>query len=137
MLAVQRADPGRPVQLVAGEDVEIAVDVAHVDGQMHRRLAAVDQHRNAARMRKLHHLLDRNDGAEHVRHVGDRDQLRARTEQLLELVDQEVALVVDRRPLDHRALPLAQKMPRHDVGMVLHDREDDLVTLLDHRTAER
>ena len=43
--------PGRPVELVAGEDVEIAADVLHVDVEMHRRLAAVDQHRNAARMR--------------------------------------------------------------------------------------
>ena len=52
-------------------------------------------------------------------------------EQLLEFVDQEIAVVIDRRPFDHGALPLAQEMPRHDVGMVLHDREHDLVALLD------
>ena len=48
-------------------------------------------------------------------------------QQLLELVEQEVAVVVDRRPFDHGALALAQEMPRHDVGVVLHDREHDLV----------
>jgi hypothetical protein len=69
--------------------------------------------------------------------VGDRHHLGARREQLLELVDEEVALVVDRRPFDHRALPLAQEMPRHDVGMVLHDREHDLVARLDALAAER
>jgi hypothetical protein len=31
--------------------------------------------------------------------------------------------------LMHRALALAQEMPGHDVGMVLHDREHDLVAL--------
>ena len=87
-------------------------------------------------MRELHHLLHRHDGAERVRHVGDRDHLGARAEQLLEFVDQEIAVVVDRRPFEHRALPLAQEMPRHDVGVVLHDREHDLVALLQPLAAE-
>ena len=50
---------------------------------------------------------------------------------------QEIALVVDRRPFDDRALALAQEMPRHDVGMVLHDREHDLVARLDALAPER
>ena len=78
VFAVEHADAGRPVELVAGEDVEIAVEVAHVDVEMHRALRAVDQHRNAARVRELHDLLHRHDGAEHVRHVRDRDHLGAR-----------------------------------------------------------
>ncbi len=63
--------------------------------------------------------------------------LGARRQQLLEFVDEEIALVVDRRPFDHRALALAQEMPRHDVGVVLHDREHDLVAGLDALAAER
>ena len=59
------------------------------------------------------------------------------TKKLLEFVDEEMSLVVDRRPFDHRALPFAQKMPRHDVGMVLHDREHDLVARLDALAPER
>ena len=78
-------------------------------------------------MRELHHLLDRHDGAERIRHLRDRDQLGARGQQLLEFVDQEIAFVVDRRPFDHRAMALPEEMPGHDVGMVLHDREHDLV----------
>ncbi len=56
VFAVQHADPGRAVKLVAGEDVEIAIDVAHVDVEMHGALRAVDQHRNAARMRDARRL---------------------------------------------------------------------------------
>ena len=74
-----------------------------------------------------HDFLHRHDRAERVRHVGDRDHLGARGQQLLEFVEQEIAVVVDRRPFDHRAMPLAQEMPGHDVGVVLHDREHDLV----------
>ena len=104
---------------------------------MHRALGAVDQHRNAARMRDPRHLLHRHQRAEHVRHVGDRHHLGARRQQLLEFVDEEMPLVVDRRPFDDGALALAQEMPRHDVGMVLHDREHDLVAGLDALAAER
>ena len=67
----------------------------------------------------------------------DGDQLGARADELLELVDEKMAFVVDRRPFDHRALALAQKMPWHDVGVVLHDREHDLVARLDALAPER
>ena len=74
-----------------------------------------------------HRFLHRHDRAQRIRHVGERDHLGARRQQLFEFVEQEIAVVVDRRPLDHRAMALAQKMPRHDVGVMLHDREHDLV----------
>ena len=57
----------------------------------------------------------------------DRDDLRALGQQRLEFVEQEIAVVIDRRPFDHGALPLAQEMPGHDIGVMLHDREHDLV----------
>ena len=55
---------------------------------------------------------------------------------LLEFVEQEVAVVVDRRPFDHRPAPLAVEVPRHDVRMMLEDGKDDLVALPDHQAAE-
>ena len=121
---------------MAGDGVEVAADVLHVDVEMDGGLGAVEQHRNAARMRAAHHLFHRHQGAEHVRHVGDRDHLGARRQELLEFVDEEIAVVVDGRPFDHRALALAQEVPRHDVGVVLHDREHDLVARPDALAAE-
>ena len=88
-------------------------------------------------MREAHDLLDRHRRAERVRHLRDGDHLRARAEQLLEFVDEEIAVLVDRRPLDHRAVALAQEVPGDDVGVVLHDREHDLVAFLDALLAER
>ena len=102
---------------------------------MHRALRAVDQHGDAAGMRHPHHLLDGDDGAEHVRHMGDGDHLGARGEQRLEFVEQQLAVVGDRRPFQDRALPLLQEIPGHDVGMVLHDGKHDLVALPDMRGA--
>ena len=61
----------------------------------------------------------------------DRDELRPVRQPLLELLDMEHAQIVNWHPDQFRALPLADEMPRHDVGMMLHDRDDDLVALAD------
>ncbi len=127
MLAIERADAGRSVQFVAGNDIKIAIDVADVDIQMNGGLCAVDERRNSPRMRDPNDFLDRHHGAKHVRHLRDRDHLGAVGQQLLEFVDQEIAVVIHRRPFDDRALAFPQKMPWNDVGVVLHDGEHDFV----------
>ena len=68
--------------------------------------------------------------------MGDGDQLGAVGQALLEFLDVEDAVIVDRHPDQLGALPLADEMPRHDVGVVLHDRQHDLVALADVRHAE-
>ena len=128
--------PDGPVGLVAGEDEEVAAEILHVDRQVHGRLAAVDQHRNAALVRDAADLLDRHDRPGDVRHVDDRDHLRPLGQELLEGFEVERAVVVDRRPLDHRAAPFAMEVPGHDVGVVLEDGDDDLVALPDPHAAE-
>ena len=65
----QRSDAGRPEQLVAGEDVEVASDRLHVDAAMHYRLAAVQQGQGADRLRRRDHRRRVEDRAGHVGHV--------------------------------------------------------------------
>ncbi len=56
--------------------------------------------------------------------------------QLLEFLDEEIAVLIDGRPFDHGAAALAVEMPGHDVGVVFEDGEDDLVALVDHQAAK-
>ena len=56
-------------------------------------------------------VLHRRHRAQHVGHVGDGDDLGARRQQLLEILEVEVAVVVDRRPFEHGALALAVEVP--------------------------
>ena len=76
-LAVKHADAGGAVELVAGHDVPVAIDVLDIDRHVDGALAAVDQHRDAALMGDAADLLDRNDRAQRIRHMGDRHQLGA------------------------------------------------------------
>ena len=80
-------------------------------------------------MRDADHFGDRHARAEHIRHMGDGDDLRALRQRALEGLQRERAVIVALDPLDHRALAFAMEMPGHDIGMMLHDRQDDLVVL--------
>ena len=54
-------------------------------------------------------------------------------ERRLEGVDVESALFGDIHPFEHGTLPFPQELPGHDVGMVLHDRQDDFIACADPR----
>ncbi len=73
------------------------------------------------------HLADGDDGAERVRDLGHRDELRARAEQARVLLEDHLAAVGDGHDLERRALLPRQQLPRDDVRVVLERREDDLV----------
>ena len=87
--------------------------------------------RRAVAMRHLDHLPRRRDGAERVRDLRERDEPRARAEQLLVLVEHDLAVVVHRRDAQPGALLGAELLPRHDVGVMLEPGDDDLVVLAD------
>src|SRR5262245_19735197 len=75
----------------------------------------------------LHDLPDRIDCAERVRDVDDRDDARARAEQFLELVEHQLAGVGDGRHAQLGTLLFAQDLPRDDVRVMLHRRDEDLI----------
>ena len=79
-LAVHDADTGRAEDLVPAEHEEVTVDRLHVDRDVRHRLRAVHDDRGAVPMRDGRHLVNRRDGAERVRHVRERRQLRPRRE---------------------------------------------------------
>ena len=77
---------------------------------------------------------DRVDGAEHVGDVGEREDLGALGQQLAErravlAVQVEPTLVGDADPAQRGAGAPRQLLPRHEVGVVLHLGDEDLVAL--------
>ena len=71
--------------------------------------------------------LDRVDGAEGVRDVGDGHHAGARIEQLFVLLHEEFAALVHGNDAQFGVLLFAEHLPGDDVGVVLHRRDDDLV----------
>ena len=88
-------------------------------------------------MRHLHHRLRRCDGAERVRNLREGDELGPAVEELAVLFQQHLAVVIDRHDAQLRALGERKLLPRHDVGVMLEMRDDDLVARTHVLQAER
>ncbi len=123
--------PGRPVGLVTGDGVEVDTELADVDAHLRHRLSAVDQDQGAGLVGHARDLGDRVERSEHVRDVGDGDQLRAAGKRRLELAQQQLAVVVDPDPIDLGAGRFGQLLPGDDVGVVLHLGQHDPVARVD------
>ena len=122
--------PGGPQRLVAGPGVEVGADVVHPHGHLRHGLGGVDQRHGAGGASAVHDLLDRVDRAEHVRHVRDRHELDpALGEHRVELVERELAGLVDAQVAQLGPGLLAEELPGDDVRVVLHVGDEHLVAL--------
>ncbi len=102
---------------------------------VHDALAAVEHQLGAGVVGEFRDLAHRQDGAEHVGNVGDGDQFGLRPDHLGEFSDVDAAVQGHGGNTQHAARQIAQQLPRHDVGMVLHRREHDLVAFLQELAA--
>ena len=93
-------------------------------------LRAVDHHDRAHRVGGVDELRERRDGAERVRHAGDREHLRALGEQRVEVREVERPSSVSGMYRSSAPVACAGELPGHDVRVVLHLGEEDLVARL-------
>ena len=104
---------------------------------MRHRLGPIDHHYGAALMGEADDLRDRVHRAEHVRDVDHRHDPRAIGQQRRVGVEIQFSGVGHRDDPQPRAGLLAEGLPRHDVRVVLHRRDDDLVAPADLRSPVR
>jgi hypothetical protein len=116
---------------VAGEADEVGAQRGDVHEPVRDRLGGVHQYQGPDRVCARRQVGDRVDGAEHVRLVRDRHDLGPLVDQLVSLVKVEPPVRRHAEPAQLRAGPLAEHLPRHDVGVVFHLGDDDLIALPD------
>ena len=127
---VHCTDAGRRKDLVPREHEEIAADLLHVHRHVRHGLRPVDQHPRVVAFGGAGHLRHRQHRADAVRSLRERDQLGARAKQSLVSFQHHLAAVVHRNHTDNGALLLGDQLPRHNVGVMLQRRDDDLVARL-------
>ena len=124
---VQRADAGGSEHLVAGEHGEVDIERVEVEGQVRRGLAGVEHDEGADRVRQLDERRDGVDRAEHVGHVGERDHLGARADDLGRLIEPQLTVVVEADDPEGGTGARGELLPGNEVGVVLRLGDDDLV----------
>src|SRR5215470_1261004 len=125
--SVEHADPRRAQHLVTREHVEVGPQRRQIQRQVGSALRAVEEHERPRAVRALHDLGHRIDRAQHVRHVGGRDEPGPGRQEPTECLHVEEAFADHGHRLQHRAPVAAGHLPRNQVRVVLHLRHDDLV----------
>ena len=132
---VKHADARRPADFVPGKNEEIAADVLHVEREMRGRLRRVHQRQRARCMRQRANFLHGIDRAERVGDMNGADDFRARRNLFRERLHVQRAVVENRRDDEPRSRARGDELPRHDVGVVLHVRDQNFVALAQIRAA--
>ena len=133
---IEHANACGSIDFVSAEREEVASQGLHIDFEMRHTLCAIGQEVSAMSMSHLGHTGYGVDRAEHIAHMRHTDQTRTRREQLLIGLHIQFAGIVHGDDFNHDALTLSQELPGHDVAMVFHHREQDLVSFLQKRFAE-
>ena len=124
--AVQHADSRRTVELVAREGVEVAPHLPDIRPAVHDTLTAIDRDHSTDGMRRLDH----GPRTERIGRLRDGDRPRAGVHERRQTLRPQTAVVVEGQHAYLGSLALGQQLPRHDVRMVLHLADHDVVARL-------
>jgi hypothetical protein len=138
-LAVEHADAGRAVHLVPREGVEVAAERLHVHRHVRHAACAPSMRTGtprrvgqARRSRATGLMVPSAFETCVTRRASSAGRAAPRNSSIIER-----AGIVDRRHAQPRALSLAEHLPRHDVRVVLHLGDEDLVARADGAAPER
>ena len=136
LLAVEHTNAGRSIDFVTGEGEEVAVNVLHVHREVGHALCTVHKDAGAVGVSHRRHLLHRIHRAEHVADVGDGDEAGARCEEFFVSLQIHLTGIVDGNDFEDNPFALPHELPRNDVAVVFHDRQQDFVALPEERLGE-
>ena len=122
---------------MSGESEEIAVYVLHINRHVRNALRSVNKYGSAYRAGLSRELLYRIDGAYRVRLVRHRQQSGSRPDYLVNGIHIERVVIRKRQNPQFRILLHRNLLPRHQVAVMLHRRDHNLVAGFDviHRPA--
>ena len=112
------------------KDVEVGIESSHVDVHVSDGLCPVYKHRDAVSVSLGYHLGHGIDCAEDIGDVTRGYKTRALVEKRAVCLHVEHPTGIHRDDTQGDALVASEKLPRDDVGVVLHDGEYNLVAIL-------
>ena len=124
---IDRAGPRRPIELVPRDRIEITAQIFDIDRHMDRALRAIHQHWHATRMGLGRDGFHIHHGTKNVGTLRDRHQLGLVRDYVDHALRIQTAVIGNIDPFQHNAHTFTQEMPGHDIGMVLHYGQNDLV----------
>ena len=130
--APQTADPGGTEHLVPTPRDEVDAQLSYVDRHVRHRLAGIQQDQRPDLACPRSEDRDGIDRAQDVALVHETQQAGALVDQLVQIAQVQAAIVGQADPTQDHTRLVAQFLPGHEIGVMLHLGDDDLVTLSQH-----
>ena len=127
----EESHPGGSAELVGRPHQEIKILGDHIDRLVGQALAGIGQHQSTDGVGRGDHLVQRVATAEGVADVHEADQPGAVVELGPEIVEIELTGLGDPDMAQDTAGALGQQLPGHEIAVVLHHREQHLITGLE------
>ncbi len=115
-------------ELMGTAHQEIRAELLHVYRQVRQALAGIHQHQSTGRVGQGRHLGDRVEAAEGVAHLHKAHEPSALSELAAQVVQIQLTGVSEAGVAQHTAGAIGQQLPGHQVAVVLHHREQHLIT---------
>ena len=137
LLAIQHTDTRRTIHLMAAEGEKVTIHRLHIHLEMGCTLGTIHQDGDIMGMSRLDDLFHWIDRAQYIAHMGHTDDFGSRRDQRFQLIHTQNTIIGDGDMLDNDTPFHGLKLPRYDVGMMLHLSDDHLIASLHLRFAER
>ena len=133
MLTPKDADAHGAKRLMGAKGKEIGAELAHVDCHVRRRLRTVYYHVGAVGMCRGGNLFHRIAHAEDIRDLADGDNLGSGPDLCGDFIIGDDSLAIGTQ-VDRRGAGFAASLlPGNEIGVMLHDTDDNLVASFEDR----
>ena len=115
-------------KLMGAAHQEITAQSGHIHHQVGQALTGIHEHQSPGGVGQLHHLLNRIEAAEGIAHLHQAYELGALADLAAQILQIQLTALGEARMAQHAASARRQQLPGDQVGVVLHHREQHLIT---------
>ena len=127
----ENPDTGRPQHLMTTEDHKICSPLLNIGRLVRNMLRGVHQYKTPFRMRDFNDLSNRNFHSENIRNRCDRNNPGLRGKLFSKVIQIKLAIGRNSSKSNERTRSFRQLLPGDNIGVMLKNRQQDLVTFLD------
>ena len=122
---------------MSAESKEITIQVLHIHSKVRSTLGTIHYDRYIMLVSDLDHLLYWIHRTQYIAHLGNTYDFSTIGEQMSEFIEVNLTFIINRNNTDGNSLLSSLQLPRHDIGMVLHCRNNHLIALAHKLITER
>lgn len=116
-----------------GKEIKVKEKIMKIERKVKWKMNEIEKKRKEEWMGKIKDIIDREKSEECIRNMSDGKEFGKLDKEIIEILDVEKKVIVEWCEKKFREMELEYEMKRKDVGMMINDREKDLIEIEDER----